>query len=111
MIAPGKQSKQAINPEEVAHYTLNAFMRHVPAAVPSINFLSGGIPADIAHQCLHEMNDMVTYYLGVLATHLQEHYKSLACRLGSEAENATSAQAKLLEYAQKNSESLADFQQ
>lgn len=112
MIAPGKQSKQAINPEEVAHYTLNAFMRHVPAAVPSINFLSGGIPADIAHQCLHEMNDMgdlLPWRLSYsFARALQE--PCMQAWLGK-AENATSAQAKLLEYAQKNSESLADFQQ
>lgn len=111
MIAPGKQSEDALNPEEVAHYTLNAFMRHVPAAVPSINFLSGGIPADIANQCLQEMNnigDLLPWRLSYsFARALQE--PCMAAWLGKE-KNKTSAQAKLLEYAQKNSECLADFQ-
>ncbi|MEE2770477.1 MAG: class I fructose-bisphosphate aldolase [Pseudomonadota bacterium] len=112
MIAPGKKSKEMINPEEVAHYTLNAFMRHVPAAVPSINFLSGGIPADMAHQCLQEMNkigDLLPWRLSYsFARALQE--PCMQTWLGKE-ENKTSAQEKLLEYAQKNSECLADFGQ
>lgn len=111
MIVPGKQSNQTLNPEEVSHYTLNAFMRHVPAAVPSINFLSGGIPADLAHRCLDTMNQMgewlpwrISYSF---ARALQE--PCMQTWLGKDT-NSHAAQDKLLEYAQKNSQSLADFE-
>lgn len=41
MILPGKDKRRA-SPEEVAAATLKVLRRTVPAAVPSINFLSGG---------------------------------------------------------------------
>ncbi len=110
MIAPGKASKEDINPDQVAHYTLNAFMRHVPAAVPSINFLSGGISADKAHECLKAMNqigELLPWRLSYsFARALQE-----PCMQAwqGKASNQEQAQNKLLEYAEKNSTCLADF--
>ena len=41
MVLPGKDKRRA-PPEEVAQATLKVLRRTVPAAVPSINFLSGG---------------------------------------------------------------------
>lgn len=41
MVLPGKENRRAA-PEEVAQATLKVLRRTVPAAVPSINFLSGG---------------------------------------------------------------------
>jgi len=41
MVLPGKDNRRAA-PEEVAEVTLKVLKRTVPAAVPSINFLSGG---------------------------------------------------------------------
>ncbi len=41
MVLPGKDCRTA-DPEEIAKATLRVFRRAVPAAVPSINFLSGG---------------------------------------------------------------------
>jgi fructose-bisphosphate aldolase class I len=41
MVLPGKDNRRA-EPEEVADATLRVLHRTVPAAVPSINFLSGG---------------------------------------------------------------------
>ncbi len=41
MVLPGKDCRRA-HPDEVASATLNVLKRCVPAAVPSINFLSGG---------------------------------------------------------------------
>ena len=42
MVTCGKNCKTFSSPEEIADYTLSVFRNNVPAAVPSINFLSGG---------------------------------------------------------------------
>ncbi len=42
MVVPGKSHAQQAAPAEVASETLRVLRRTVPAAVPSINFLSGG---------------------------------------------------------------------
>lgn len=42
MITSGKNAMPFSTPEEVADYTINVFRNTVPAAVPSILFLSGG---------------------------------------------------------------------
>jgi len=42
MVVPGKQHRQPSSPAEVAAQTIAVLRRTVPAAVPSINFLSGG---------------------------------------------------------------------
>lgn len=42
MVTAGQQCTPFSSPEEVAEYTIDVFRRHVPAAVPSIHFLSGG---------------------------------------------------------------------
>ena len=43
MIVPGKDCPQQAAPEEIAEATLRCFRRTVPAAVPGIVFLSGGL--------------------------------------------------------------------
>ena len=42
MVTCGKAIKPFSSPEDIADYTLSVFRNPVPAAVPSINFLSGG---------------------------------------------------------------------
>jgi len=42
MVIPGKTHARKASPDEVAQQTIRIFRRTVPAAVPSINFLSGG---------------------------------------------------------------------
>lgn len=42
MVLPGKDSGSKASPEQVAEATLRVLKRCVPAAVPGINFLSGG---------------------------------------------------------------------
>jgi fructose-bisphosphate aldolase, class I len=42
MVVAGKDFPQQAGPEEVARETLQVLRRSVPAAVPSVNFLSGG---------------------------------------------------------------------
>lgn len=56
MMVPGKQSSINVSPEEVALQTIKVLRRTVPAAVPSINFLSGGLTPENATSYLNAMN-------------------------------------------------------
>lgn len=55
MVVPGKDLRTA-DPEEVASETLKVLRRTVPAAVPSINFLSGGQGPEEATRNLNAIN-------------------------------------------------------
>ncbi|MDS1310117.1 class I fructose-bisphosphate aldolase [Marinobacter xiaoshiensis] len=55
MVTPGKECAKAL-PEDVAEATLRVFRRVVPAAVPGINFLSGGQTPEEATLNLNAMN-------------------------------------------------------
>lgn len=55
MVLPGKACRRA-EPEEVAEATLRVLRRTVPAAVPSINFLSGGQGPEEATANLNAIN-------------------------------------------------------
>ena len=57
MVLPGKERRRA-SPEEVAEETLKVFKRTVPAAVPSINFLSGGQTPKEATENLNAINQL-----------------------------------------------------
>jgi len=57
MVLPGKNCRRA-SPDEVAEVTLRVLKRQVPAAVPSINFLSGGQEPDEATENLDAINQM-----------------------------------------------------
>ena len=56
MVVPGKDHPQKANPAEVAERTIRILRRTVPAAVPSINFLSGGQSPEQATANLNAMN-------------------------------------------------------
>ncbi|TCK17738.1 fructose-bisphosphate aldolase [Thiogranum longum] len=55
MVLPGKDCRRA-EPDEVAEATLRVLRRTVPAAVPSINFLSGGQGPEEATANLNALN-------------------------------------------------------
>jgi len=55
MVLPGKDCRRA-SPEEIAEATIKVFRRSVPAAVPSINFLSGGQGPEEATANLNAIN-------------------------------------------------------
>ncbi len=57
MILPGKDCRTA-SPEEVAEATLEVMHRTVPAAVPSINFLSGGMGPEESTENLNAINQL-----------------------------------------------------
>jgi fructose-bisphosphate aldolase, class I len=56
MVLPGKGHSPKADPEVVADATVKILRRTVPAAVPSINFLSGGQGAEEATANLNAMN-------------------------------------------------------
>jgi fructose-bisphosphate aldolase class I len=56
MVVPGKAHAVRASPEEVAERTVRVLRRTVPAAVPSINFLSGGQTPQEATANLNAMN-------------------------------------------------------
>ncbi len=56
MVLPGKDYPLRAGAAEIAEATLRVFRRTVPAAVPSINFLSGGLSPEEATANLNAMN-------------------------------------------------------
>src|SRR6266567_4428650 len=60
MVLPGKGHPPKASPEVVAANTLEVLRRNVPAAVPTINFLSGGQSPEEATANLNAMNIMAT---------------------------------------------------
>lgn len=56
MVTPGKEHATRATPEQVAEKTVTVLRRTVPAAVPSINFLSGGQTDEEATANLNAMN-------------------------------------------------------
>jgi len=58
MVTPGKDLADRASPEQVAEATIKVFRCAVPAAVPGINFLSGGQTPEEATANLNAMNAM-----------------------------------------------------
>jgi len=56
MVLPGMSCSNQPTLDEVADATVNCFLRSVPAAMPTIAFLSGGQPAELASARLNAMN-------------------------------------------------------
>ncbi len=103
MVLPGKECRRA-EPEEVAEATLKVLKRTVPAATPSINFLSGGQGAEEATANLNAINQLrgnAPWQLSIsYGRALQQ--PALHAWLGK-PENVAAAQAALLKRARLNS--------
>src|SRR6185369_7684209 len=56
MIVPGKDSPTQVTDREIAEATIRCLTAHVPATVPGIVFLSGGMSDEEATNRLNEMN-------------------------------------------------------
>jgi fructose-bisphosphate aldolase, class I len=56
MVVPGYESGQKTNAQQVAEKTLEVLRRNVPASVPGIVFLSGGLSDEDATEYLDAMN-------------------------------------------------------
>lgn len=104
MVLPGKDCRRA-DPNEVADHTLRVFRRAIPAAVPSINFLSGGQTAEEATENLHAINAMNTPHPWLISFSYGRALQQpvLEAWQGKE-ENVPAAQQALLERARLNGE-------
>lgn len=104
MVLPGKENRRASS-EEVAAATIRVFKRTVPAAVPSINFLSGGQTPEEATENLNAINKMrenAPWQLGIsYGRALQQ--PALNAWEGKD-ENRDAMQQALLKRAQLNSQ-------
>lgn len=103
MVVPGKTHPAKASPEEVAERTVRVLRRTVAAAVPSINFLSGGQTPEEATANLNAMNAAYPNLPWLLsfsyARALQE--PPMAIWQGK-AENTSAAQAAFLRRARLN---------
>jgi fructose-bisphosphate aldolase class I len=103
MILPGKEYPRQAGPEEVARETMAVLRRTVPAAVPSINFLSGGQTAVQATANLNALNTLFPAapwnlsfsYARALQQPVLEAWRG-------RPENAAAGQAALLQRAKLN---------
>jgi len=93
MVISGKASSQKANVAQVAEATMRVLRRTVPAAVPTINFLSGGQSSEQATAHLNAMNQM-----GILPWNLSFSY---ARALQDYAMKIWAGQAKNVDAAQK----------
>lgn len=103
MVLPGKERTKA-SPEQVAAATLKVLRRTVPAAVPSINFLSGGQSPEEATANLNALNQPGEHAPWLLTISYGRALQQPALHAWKgKNENAAAVQQALLERARLNS--------
>lgn len=103
MITCGKEVQPFSSPEEIADYTVGVFRNTVPAAVPSINFLSGGQTSQQATTNLNAINRL-GYQPWILSFSFGRALQDDCLKTWKgQAENRQAAQAALLHRAKLNS--------
>ena len=104
MVLPGKERPPKASPEVVARATLEVLKRTVPAAVPTINFLSGGQSPVEATANLNAMNAMAPHAPWVLSFSYARALQDDAMRIwAGKRENVASAQAAFEKRVRMNS--------
>lgn len=104
MVVAGKDCPNKPSVEQTAQATLTVLQRAVPAAVPSINFLSGGQSDEMATEHLKAINKIETPCPWYLSFSYGRALQASALKvwMGKE-ENVKAAQNKLIERAKENS--------
>jgi fructose-bisphosphate aldolase class I len=104
MVLPGKEHPPKASPETVAEATLRVLRRCVPAAVPSINFLSGGQSPEEATANLNAMNVMYPKAPWVVSFSYARALQDPAMKAwGGRKENVAAAQAAFYQRVKMNS--------
>ena len=104
MVLPGKEHPPKANPEVVAANTLEVLGRNVPAAVPTINFLSGGQSPEEATANLNAMNIMAPDAPWVLSFSFARALQDPPMKLwAGRAENVRAAQQAFYQRLKMNS--------
>jgi fructose-bisphosphate aldolase class I len=103
MVTPGKECSSKATPEQVAEATVKVLRRTVPAAMPSINFLSGGQGPEEATANLNAMNAMFPQLPWELSFSYGRALQQPALQAWQgKAENDSAAQQALLKRARLN---------
>lgn len=104
MVEPGRACAEPATPQQVAQATLVCLRRTVPAAVPGINFLSGGQSEATATANLHALNATVEKQPWVLSFSYGRALQASVLRAWrGEAANKSIAQQQLYKRARLNS--------
>lgn len=107
MVIPGKSCKDRSDAEEIAEYTISVFRNNVPAAVPSINFLSGGQSPEEATLNLNAINNVGSQPWQLSFSYGRALQEPCLNAWKGQAKNRQAAQAALLKRAKLNSTAVA----
>ena len=103
MVTSGIKCKPFSSPDEVADFTLSVFRNNVPAAVPGINFLSGGQTSQQATINLNAINTVGTQPWVLSFSFGRALQEDCLKVWKGRAENVEAAQSALLKRAKLNS--------
>lgn len=103
MVTCGRNVSKFSSPEEIADYTLSVFRNTVPAAVPTINFLSGGQTPQEAAANLNAINNMGYQPWNLSFSYGRALQEECLQAWGGKSNNLSKAQAVLLNRARLNS--------
>jgi len=104
MVEPGRACPEPATPQQVAQATLICLRRTVPAAMPGINFLSGGQSGTTATANLHALNATAEEQPWVLSfSYGRALQASVLQAWRGEAANKSAAQQTLFKRARLNS--------
>lgn len=102
MVTSGKEHNPFSSKEEVAEYTIDVFRNTVPAAVPSINFLSGGQTPIQATENLNAINQVGTQPWLLSFSYGRALQEDCLKLWGGKASNVAAAQKALLHRSKMN---------
>ncbi|STX50517.1 fructose-bisphosphate aldolase, class I [Legionella busanensis] len=103
MVTSGKEVQPFSSPEDIADYTIGVFRNMVPAAVPSINFLSGGQTSEQATANLNAINQIGYQPWNLSFSYGRALQEDCLKIWQGNPENIEAAQAALLKRARLNS--------
>ncbi len=103
MVTSGKDAQPFSSSDEIADYTLDVFRNHVPAAVPTINFLSGGQTPAQATANLSAINNSDPQPWNLSFSFGRALQEDCLTAWGGKLANRAHAQAALLKRAHLNS--------
>tara|TARA_R110002110_G_scaffold383245_4_gene594647 strand:- start:9993 stop:10994 length:1002 start_codon:yes stop_codon:yes gene_type:complete len=104
MILPGNTCATKAKPNEIAQATIDVFRRTVPAAVPSINFLSGGQTPNEATINLNAINQLQPQPWNLSFSYGRALQEPVLNTWHGKQDNIQKAQAALIEVAKSNTE-------
>jgi fructose-bisphosphate aldolase class I len=103
MITCGKNNSTFSSPEDIADYTLSVFRNNIPAAVPTINFLSGGQTPEQATEHLNAINSTGYQPWTLSFSYGRALQETCLQAWGGKSEHTALAQEALLKRAKLNS--------